>query len=93
MTHVNQVCTNFRLAQLFVTNARVDEIQATNMSERHLLVPKQPFRAVIPTEPIRTHLTECTIQMVLESHIPRKIENLLFTITNQNNELTVLWGS
>ena len=29
------------------------------------------------------HLTECIYQFVLESQLPHKIVNLLFTITNQ----------
>ena len=33
------------------------------------------------------------IKMVLESQLPHKIVNSLFTITNLNNKLTVLWGS
>ena len=31
--------------------------------------------------------------MVLKSQLPDNIVNLLFTITNQDNKLTVLWGS
>ena len=38
----------------------------------------------------RFHLTERIYELVLESQLPHKIVNLLFTITNQNNELTVL---
>ena len=30
--------------------------------------------------------------MVLESQLPHKIVNLLFTITSQNNKLMILWG-
>ena len=37
-------------------------------------------------------LTECIHLVVLESQLPHKIANLLFSITNQNIELTVLWG-
>ena len=39
------------------------------------------------------YLTERFNQMVLESQLPQNIFNLLFTITNQNNKLTVLLGS
>ena len=42
---------------------------------------------------IETHLTECIHYMALKSQLPRKIVNLLFTITNQNDRLTVLLGS
>ena len=31
--------------------------------------------------------------IVLESQLPHKIVNSLFTITNQNIKMTVLWGS
>ena len=31
--------------------------------------------------------------MILESQIPHKTVKLLSTITNQNNKLTILWGS
>ena len=36
---------------------------------------------------------ECVYQLVLESQLPHKIVNLLFTITYQNNKLTILWGT
>ena len=38
-------------------------------------------------------LTECIYSLVLESQRPHKIVNLLFTITNEDIKLTVLWGS
>ena len=38
-------------------------------------------------------LTECIHQSILESHPSRKIVNLLFTSTNSNIKLSVLWGS
>ena len=41
----------------------------------------------------RTHLTECIYKLILESHPPHKIVNLLFTITNQNITLKGLSGS
>ena len=34
-----------------------------------------------------------SIPQDLESQLPHKIVNLLFTITHQNNKLTILWGS
>ena len=37
------------------------------------------------------YLTERIKQMVLGSQLHYKIVNLLFTITNQNNRLTVVW--
>ena len=37
----------------------------------------------------RVCLTECRYQLVLESQLPHKFVNLLFT----NTKLTVLWGS
>ena len=40
----------------------------------------------------RSHLTECINQMVSESQLPHKIVNLLFTSTNLNNNLMILWG-
>jgi hypothetical protein len=43
--------------------------------------------------PRQIHLTECVNRMVLESQLPHKIVNLLFTITNQDNKLTILWGT
>ena len=43
--------------------------------------------------PYQSHLTECIYQLVLESQLPHKIVNLLFTITSCNIKLTVLWGS
>ena len=36
---------------------------------------------------------ERTSSLVSESQPPHKIVNLFFTITNQNNKLTVSWGS
>ena len=39
------------------------------------------------------YLTDCIYELVLESQLPHKIVNIMFTITNQNTELTVLWGS
>ena len=57
----------------------------------------------VPPPPTHTHTHTCTYlaewiyQLVLESQLPHKtvnkFVNLLFNITNQNNELTVLWGS
>ena len=41
---------------------------------------------------VRSHLTECVHQLVLESQLPHKTVNLLLTITNQDDNLTVLWG-
>ena len=45
------------------------------------------------SEPLQVYLTKCIYQLVLESQHPHKIVNLLFTITNSNIKLTVLWGS
>ena len=42
---------------------------------------------------VRMYLTECIYQLVLESQLPHKIVNMLFTITYQMIKLTVLWGS
>ena len=39
------------------------------------------------------HLAECIYQLVIESRFPHKIVELLFTTTNRNIKLTVLWGS
>ena len=39
------------------------------------------------------YLTDCIYELVLESQLPHRIVNLLFTITNQNIQLTILWGS
>ena len=39
------------------------------------------------------NLTEFIYQLDLESQVPHKIVNLLFTITSENTELVVLWGS
>ena len=39
------------------------------------------------------HLTECIHRLVLKSQIPHKIINTLFTMTHENIELTVSWGS
>ena len=39
------------------------------------------------------HLIECMYQLVLKRQSLRLIVNLLLTITNQNIQLTVLWGS
>ena len=41
----------------------------------------------------QSYLTKCIYQLALEIHLPHKIVNLLFTITNSNTKLTVLWGS
>ena len=38
-----------------------------------------------------SYLTTCTYQLDLESQLPHKIVNLIFTIINQNMKLTVLW--
>ena len=38
----------------------------------------------------QSHLTQCISQMVSESQLPYKIVNLLVTITNLNNKLTIL---
>ena len=40
-----------------------------------------------------SYLTQCINSMVLESQPSPKIENLLVTITDENNNLTILWGS
>ena len=40
-----------------------------------------------------SHLTECINQTILENELPHKIVNLLFTVTDQNIKLTILWGS
>ena len=39
------------------------------------------------------YLTEFIYLLVSESQLPHNIVNLWFTITDQNIELTVLWGS
>jgi len=44
-------------------------------------------------EAVPPYLTECIYSLVLESQLTHKIVNLLFTITNSNIKLTVLWGS
>ena len=38
----------------------------------------------------RVHLTECIYQLVLESQLPHKIVNLLFTITDEDNKIANL---
>ena len=38
-------------------------------------------------------LAQSVNSMILESHPPHKIVNLLFTITDANNKMTVLWGA
>ena len=38
-------------------------------------------------------LTQSTYQLVVESQLPHKIVNLLFTITHRNIKLTAMWGS
>ena len=39
------------------------------------------------------HFTECFHQLVLESQLPHKIVDLLFTIAYSNIKFTVSWGS
>ena len=39
------------------------------------------------------HLTECTHQMVLESQLTHIFVNLLFTLTNQDNKVSVCGGA
>jgi len=39
------------------------------------------------------HLTECIDWIAWESQLLHKIDNLLLAITDQYNELTILWGS
>ena len=39
------------------------------------------------------YLIFCIYELVLDSQLPHKIVTLLFTITNQNMKLIVLWGS
>ena len=49
---------------------------------------KKHFRSQISSRPqggTQTYLTECILQLVLESQLPHKIVNLLFTITNLNS--------
>ena len=41
----------------------------------------------------RSYLAGCTHWRVLESQLPNKIVNLLCTIIDQDNKLTVWWGS
>jgi len=41
----------------------------------------------------RSYFTEWIYQSLLGGQLPDKTVNLLFTITNPNIELTVLWGS
>ena len=49
------------------------------------------YRSVEAGSP-QPHITECIAYVVLESQLPHKILNLLFTITNKNNK-SILWGS
>ena len=42
---------------------------------------------------LHLHLTQCINQMVLESQPPHQSVNLLFTITNSNDKLTIWLGS
>ena len=44
------------------------------------------------TPPETVYFTSCISELVLESQLPHKIFNLLFTITNCDMRLTVLWG-
>ena len=41
------------------------------------------------SQAVQHHLTACIHELVLQSQTPHTINNLLFTITNQNNELTI----
>ena len=53
----------------------------------------EPQILPLPHSPaVGFHLTECIIKMISESQLSHKSVNLLFTITHQNNKLTVLWG-
>ena len=40
----------------------------------------------------RVHFAECVCLLACESELPHENVDLLFTITNQNIKLTVLWG-
>ena len=51
------------------------------------------LRSEEEVEAVPPYLTECIYSLVLESQLTHKIVNLLFTITNSNIKLTVLWGS
>ena len=54
-------------------------------------VPSQPrMDASAPGATEQVHLAECVYSSVLESRLPHKIVDLLFTITIQNVKLTVL---
>ena len=43
-------------------------------------------------EPVDAYLTECIYSSILESQVPRKNINLLFTLNNSDRELTVSGG-
>ena len=52
-----------------------------------------PFNREIRGAQFRpAYLTECIYQLVLESQVPHKTVNLLFTIPNENIKLTGLGG-
>ena len=43
-------------------------------------------------EPVDAYLTKCVYSSILDSQVPRKNVNLLFTLNNSDRELTVLGG-
>ena len=53
------------------------------------VVHRQPQ---LPAHARTSYLTQCIGQMVAESQLRHEIVNLLFTMTDYNNAVTILWG-
>ena len=47
----------------------------------------------VSVDVLQVYLTECIYQLVLESQLPHKTVNLIFSSVIVNNKLTILWGS
>jgi len=68
-------------------------IQFTTLHyQKRDLVPDAPFLSSSAMVNLKFNLTQSIDYRVLGGKLPHKIVNLMFTITSENNKLTVLWG-
>ena len=69
----------------------VEKMEVPSMYHRYS--PRTPPELRFLRLGMQCYLTEFINQMVLESQVPYKIVNLLFTITYQDNTLAIFGGS
>ena len=68
-------------------------LRINNEEEERKLTREALVRATVDSPGQRFDPKQCIHEMVLESQLPHRVVNLLFTITNENNKLTMLWGT